>query len=134
MPETELIKITEGQYCAVYWTVAVRDELEKLSKNKNKRKFLSRCERHMELLSSHGPKDLNAEKFKNEGQFTLQRHSKKQIAVYAFKAYQLRIYGGFVAGRFICTEVDLAKKQNKADRGKLRSAADKLGEFLELGS
>ncbi|MEY2929895.1 MAG: hypothetical protein RL033_644 [Pseudomonadota bacterium] len=58
----------------------------------------------------------------------------KAIGVYAFKDNQARLYGATfpLNGKetFICSEIDSAKKQNKADQEKLKRAALNLRGFL----
>jgi len=58
----------------------------------------------------------------------------KSIAVCVFKDGQARLYGAsfMLDGKetFICSEIDPAKKRNKADQEKLKRAAQKLREYL----
>lgn len=73
-------------------------------------------------------KFLGEEKFKKQGSF---RTSKGvTVAVWEFKAWQWRVYGGIfsVVGKrtFVGVEVDADKKKDKADRAKLLSAAEIL--------
>lgn len=53
--------------------------------------------------------------------------------MWAVKAYQSRLYGckDGKTKRFIITECDLGKKQNKADQSRLKAAARKFGEIID---
>jgi hypothetical protein len=55
-----------------------------------------------------------------------------KVAVYVFKAYQLRVYGGYVAGRneFVCTEIEVTKKQDEANQAMLERAARHVGAMM----
>lgn len=57
----------------------------------------------------------------------------KDVAVFAVKAYQLRVYGGFatVGGRscFVCVKA-VRKRDTKADRSLLKRSAVVLREYL----
>lgn len=59
----------------------------------------------------------------------------RNVIVYAFKAYQFRIYGTYydIQGRkiFLGTACDPKKKQNKADANKLEKSAKETIEWLE---
>lgn len=81
----------------------------------------------MNHLSESGPEDLHAKQFKSEA-----RHKGadgKDVMVYAIKAYQLRIYGGWLRThplQFQCPEATI-KKDQKADQVQLKRVAKKLG-------
>lgn len=91
-----------------------------------------RCEKIMEFYGRDGPMNLTPDKFRNEGRFHTGGKRGKMIMISAFKASQVRVYGGKIpkVDCFICTEIDPAKKQDKADEAKLRRAARKLGRFI----
>lgn len=128
MSKRELKLVSQGEHCSVFWTHTVEKELKRLGKDPNKRKEITRCENHMRKFAEDGRSYLNDQKFKNEGHFSVGYQGGGRVAIYAFKAYQLRIYGGYVHGDFVCTDVDPAKKQNKANRSLLARAAQRLGE------
>lgn len=91
-------------------------------------------ERWMKLIADHGADAINDdEKFRFEGRYPDGTLSGRRVAIYAFKAWSLRVYGGFVGGDFLCVEVDLAKKKNKANPALLTSAARKIGERSQEG-
>lgn len=62
------------------------------------------------------------------------RGNGKEIAVFAFKAKGLRVYGVEMTldgqASFICSEIDTAKKQTRADPRKLQSAAKNVGHLF----
>ena len=70
--------------------------------------------------------------FKLEGRFAV-GGNKGERAIYAFKPWKLRVYGGFVerdgCRAFIAT-VAVEKKRDKANRDDLERAAQRLGEYL----
>jgi hypothetical protein len=72
--------------------------------------------------------------FVPEGRFPAGRPGMTDIAVYAAKSYQLRVYGGIVRIKgqsvFMCPE-GAVKKQNKADQAQLKRVAKILGEHHE---
>lgn len=69
----------------------------------------------------------NREQFVKEGNF-----GKDDEAVWAFKAFQFRVYGSSfqIDGKetFVCVTYDPAKKQNRADQVLLRAAGKALSE------
>ena len=95
-------------------------------------KWRARCEKIMEFYARHGPEDLSKEKFRSEHRYHTGGKSGKESMIYAFKAYQVRLYGGKIpdVDCFVCTEIDPAKKQDKADKTRLRRAARKLGRYI----
>lgn len=74
----------------------------------------------------------NSEQFRREGKFGTGQADGSEVAVYAIKAHQLRVYGGFKRIRgedvFFCVEA-AKKKRNKADQAQLKRVAEKLGEI-----
>jgi hypothetical protein len=58
-----------------------------------------------------------------------------QVAIFAFRALQARVYGAKleVDGQevFVCSEIDPAKKQQRADQAKLGRAAVKFGQIRD---
>jgi len=86
-------------------------------------------------LRRNGLKDLNNNTmFVTEGRFLSGRSGLADMAVYAAKSYQLRVYGGIVriSGQsvFLCPD-GTVKKQNKADRAQLERVAKILGDYHE---
>ena len=111
----------------IYMTREVFETYDKLEA-----KWRARCEKNMEFYGRHGPQNLSKDKFRSEDRFHTGGRSGKEIMIYAFKAYQVRLYGGKIpnVNCFICTEIDPAKKQDKADEDKLKRAARKLGRYI----
>lgn len=72
--------------------------------------------------------------FVREGKFPSGRPGMAEVAVYAAKAFQLRVYGGIVRIRgqsvFLCPEGAI-KKRNEADRAQLERVAKILGDYNE---
>jgi hypothetical protein len=67
---------------------------------------------------------------KKQGTFPTGERGGEKCAIFAFKAYQLRVYGGYIPGRdreFLCTEIEVAKKRDRANR--LKRSAKLLGEI-----
>ncbi len=87
-------------------------------------------------LRRNGFRDLsNSTLFVFEGRFPSGRPGMADMAVYAAKSNQLRVYGGIVRIKgqsvFLCPE-GAVKKQNKADQAQLKRVAKILGEHHEL--
>ena len=86
-------------------------------------------------IRRNGLKDLgNNTMFVAEARFPAGKPGMPEMALYAAKSYQLRVYGGIVriAGQsvFLCPE-GTVKKQNKADQAQLKRVAKILGEHHE---
>lgn len=93
-----------------------------------------RCEKWMRFFADDGHELLDDQKLKREGKFPSGQRGGTDITIWAFKAWQIRVYGGIVNGNhFIATEVDIAKKQDSADQATLKSAAKKLAELISSG-
>lgn len=78
---------------------------------------------------------LGQDKFKKEGNFPT-GHPGGDVAIWEFKAFQWRLYGGIaeIEGRrcFVGVAVDSDKKRNRADQELLRIAARRLGAYSEF--
>lgn len=122
---TDLIEICSGTKFRVLMTASVEKHLKKADK-----KQLVRCQMWMKKFSDDGFDFLTNEQLKHEGKFSVGDRKGTHVAIYAFKAWQLRIYGAVVGDKFIATEVDIAKKQNDADRPKLELAARKMADYI----
>lgn len=76
---------------------------------------------------------LNPLQFKKEGNF--KDGNGAEVAVWAFKAWKWRVYGGIltVSGKrcFVGTRVDPDKKKDKADQALLRATAKDIGRLFE---
>ena len=93
----------------------------------------ARCESIFGFYAKDGPGDLIKSQFRNEGRFSIGNRGGARVQIVAFKAGQLRVYGGLIPNStvFVCTEIDSAKKQNLADQDKLKRAARKLGKIMQ---
>ena len=96
--------------------------------DRNSRQHVTRILRILGWLRDRGRNQLkNTEQFRFEG-----RYGGGDIAIYAVKAHQLRVYGGFVnfdcGQAFVCIE-GIKKKKNKPNPNVLKRVAKKLGEI-----
>jgi len=87
-------------------------------------------QRRMEWLADDADHHFPADQFKPQGAFPA--GGGKEIRIKAFKAHQLRVYGGVpIGGRdYVFTDADI-KKQNDADRELLRNAAKRVGNLTQ---
>jgi|GEM_PF-3096417 len=76
---------------------------------------------------------LPPEQFKSEKRHSSGGRESKEIQVWAFKAFQQRLYGATVeidgVPTFVCAAYD-KKKSNRANSSLLKSVARKLGPYL----
>ncbi len=114
------VDVCSGKHCSVVMTTAVEEQFCRVDAKQR-----ARCLEWMKRFASDGPRLLDKQKFRHEGRFPVGDKKGTQVAIYAFKAWQLRLYGGMVGGVFVITEIDI-KKDDAADQGKLRAAAKKL--------
>jgi hypothetical protein len=72
--------------------------------------------------------------FVREGKFPSGRPGLADVAVYAVKSFQVRVYGGIIrikgASVFLCPD-GAVKKKDLADRAQLERVAKVLGEYHE---
>jgi hypothetical protein len=131
----EFERVRDGPYASVRLEPEVyRAYMQLFESNdtlsKKRRKHL---ERYFQRYCEIGPQALGEDKFKFEDSFPDGKG--RQVHVYAFKSFQLRLYGGIltVAGKrcFVGVRVDPSKKSDKADQGLLRSAANDIAELVE---
>ena len=122
----ELIEVCAGKSYKVLMTPAVHKHFGKADP-----KARARCQKWMKFFADDGHEFLDAEKLKHEGKFGTGHKNGNKVSIWAFKAWQLRVYGGVVSdGVFVATEIDTKKKQNAADQDLLESAARKLADYL----
>lgn len=131
----EFACVEDGPHASVRLSPDLHREYMQLFQNtdqlaKKRRKHL---ERYFARYCQLGHGSLGDDKFKFEDSFP-DGHG-KQVHVYAFKSFQLRIYGGIitVAGKrcFVGVRWDPSKKSNKANQQLLRLAADDIAELIE---
>ncbi|MDR6263993.1 hypothetical protein [Roseobacter sp. N2S] len=124
-----LLDVTNGRHCSVRLD-------KKIEKTIRKAPAINRAK--WETLVKHfaklGPEDFNSTQFKREGRFSLGLASGKKENIYVFKAYQLRVYGGYltIGGKlnFIFVEA-LIKKKDQVTQDFLKNIAKKVGEYHE---
>jgi len=123
----ELDCVEDGASFEVFMTKKVARVFEKADP-----KSRSRCRKWIKFYAEDGPKNLIDTQFKPEGRFNVGDAKGTKIQIYAFKAYQLRVYGGLIPGtnKFVCTEIDRTKKQDAADQNRLKRAASNLGKVI----
>lgn len=125
-----------GPVCDVYWNESYEKDFES---NKTEIKSAAKVVVTLRrMYCAHGPDNIagGSERLnRNEG-----RHSigGKRLMVWAFKHYQLRVYGveGSVNGKraFFASEVEPKKKKTGADQAQLKRAAERalsLAESIE---
>lgn len=124
MEELELI--CHGKAYRVSMLKSVAKEFKRLDATRR-----ARLLKWMGRYAEDGFEYLDAEKLKREGKFPLGGRNGAEIAILAFKAWQVRVCGGVVSGNhFIASEIDSSKKQDKADRALLERSAKKLLPFV----
>jgi hypothetical protein len=98
---------------------------------RNSRRHVVKIYQILKRLKDNGQRAVNnTEQFVREGSFPSGIAGGSDEVVYAVKAFQLRVYGGFrrLKGKsiFFCIEA-AKKKKDKADREQLKRVARKLG-------
>jgi hypothetical protein len=127
MSECDAILVVHGKTYTVWVTSAVHKELKKADK-----RMAAAIQENMQLFADGHP--LLNTKMANERRCPTGHRAGHQVMIFAFKAYQLRVYGshvdGFGAGKaFVCTEV-ATKKKDSADMEQLKRAALKLAPYF----
>ena len=115
-----------GEACDVYWNSSYEKVF--ISK-KTDMKSAAKVQATLETMYCHqGPDDMpggNERLNRNEGRHMVDG---KKLMVWAFKHYQLRVYGveGSVSGKraFFASVVEPKKKKDGADRDQLKRAAE----------
>lgn len=131
----EFVCVADGPYAAVRLSPDLHREYMQLfeSNDQLSKKRRKHLERYFARYCELGHQALGDDKFKFEDSFPDGRG--KQVHVYAFKSFQLRLYGGIltVAGKrcFVGVRSDPAKKSDKANQQLLRLAASDIAELLE---
>ena len=129
MKMEELVWLERG----TNWSIALTPEVA-ASLDAVDAKARARIRRYMKHFSTAGPTNLHKEVYRFEGRFPLGLSSGKKHAIYAFKGWQVRVYGGVIQvggkGTFVGTEIESSKKKDKANKKLLTQAAQKLGELL----
>ena len=120
--------VFSGANCSVRMTAKVKKAFEKADARSR-----ARCGKFMDFFAKDGRDNLIETQFRTEGRFRTGGKGSKEVLIYAFKAYQLRVYGGIdpQTGDFVCTEIDPSKQQSVADQEKLKRAAKIFGDLIE---
>lgn len=128
-------EIARGDCCLVLGSSAVRDLLQEHQRLSAKaRKDVHKVGLILRRLAEYGYENLqNTEQFKRQGKFPTGMRRGGEVAVYAVKSFQLRVYGGFIkvtegTSMFACVE-GAVKKRDSADQSQLLRVAKVLGEI-----
>lgn len=116
--------------------VFISRDVEKFLKSEQKganRKHVMKIHATLGSIRRFGFQGLeDATLFKSEGRYKSGQPGMADIAVYALKAWQIRVYGGIITRTgcsvFMLPEATI-KKVNKADMDQLSRVAKKLGEY-----
>lgn len=117
------VKVFDGAFCEVWLHKSVAKAVRDAP-------AADRARAHdiLRRLSEDGPEQFHDEQFKFEKRVTV---GHKKVAVYAVKAFQVRILGGWVEPppkRFVCPE-GVIKKKPVADQDQLERVARKVGDY-----
>lgn len=122
----KLEKVDDGAFASVWITRGASSDLRRQSA-KDRAKIRS----YIGLFAAHGHAALpNKEKFRHETKITVGKF--KNISVWAFKSFQVRLYGAMVpdkSNRFVCVAVDV-KKKDRADKALLERVAKEVVECV----
>ena len=124
---SDLKLVSDGKEFRVFMTPKVWDAFDATEDRAR-----ARCQKWMHRYANDGHQFLNDEQFKFEDRFAVGDEKGTRVAVYAFKAHHLRVYGALLPGTndFVCSEIDPAKKRPKANKTKLKAAATNLRPYL----
>ncbi len=120
-------RFADGLYGSVWLYDEAFDEYQGLCNRNDKTSTRERAtlSRYFPRFAETGPSGFQGDMLKSQGRFPDEEG--KLIQVYAFKAYQFRIYGvvesHFGKPAFVGTTCDPSKKSNQADKAKLKKAA-----------
>ncbi|MCR9129439.1 MAG: hypothetical protein NXI12_07955 [Alphaproteobacteria bacterium] len=120
-----------GATCDVYWNESYENEFRsRRVEPKSAAKLQAVLTR---MYCEHGPENIpgGSERLnRNEGRYLV---GGKRLLVWAFKDFQLRVYGveGSVHGKraFFASEVEPRKKKDGADQAQLKRAAERAVEL-----
>lgn len=118
-------RVATGDHCEVWLSPRAVKVMRKAAAQHR-----GRCARIMQRFAESGPDDLTDEMFKLEERFGVGPGSVR-IAVFAFKAFNLRVYGAYSRAErklFVCTHAAV-KKRDGADRDLLELVAREVWEI-----
>lgn len=100
---------------------------------RSNKRHVHKLQQILTKLAEYGLQHMgNIEQFRHEGKFQSGSTEKEKIAVYAVKAFQLRLYGGFVQRNgksyFVCVGF-AKKKKDRADQDQLKRVSSAIGEL-----
>lgn len=119
--------VYKGSFATIFMHGSVKEEAEKAPI-----KDQERVKNIIRRFAEEGPDRFPPDHLRKEGRFNIGDQQGRKEQVYAFKSYQLRVYGAFVPGHpgcFVFSEMEF-KKKNKADQDKLKRAASNLAEYV----
>lgn len=125
------VLLASGDACNIVALPDVNAAIERLDDQRRRRlRFI------MEKATEFGPRNMPPDQFKSEGRFPIGDRQGTQVMVFAFKVWQFRVYAAekHIGGKrtFVCTEVDVAKKKDRADRALLGKAATNFRPIFEM--
>ncbi|NTG19408.1 hypothetical protein G6L00_03055 [Agrobacterium rhizogenes] len=121
----DLKEVFSGKRFKVMMTLEVYEQFQSAETDRR-----ARILKWMKFYADDGHELLDNDKFRYEGKFSTSDKSGTKVSIYAFKAWQTRVYGGLVKSAiFVCTEIDLSKKRDLADQKLLKAAAKKLSKY-----
>lgn len=122
-------QLSKGDECVVMISGGALQFLEKYGKSKNK--DVRKAIQILGKLAKFGRDGVdNTEQFRREGRFPSGAKGGVPVAVYAVKAFQLRLYGGFVTAtgnRYFLVVEAAEKKKHRADQKLLARVGKELG-------
>jgi len=108
MEELELV--CEGRSYKVSMTASVAKAFKKVDAKER-----ARIIKWMNRFADDGAEFLDAEKLKHEGKYPLGNRAGTEVAIFAFKAWQVRVCGGARRGQPL--HCNRNRRQQKADKG-----------------
>lgn len=120
-------RFADGLYGSVWLYDEAYEEYQALCDRNDQTSTMEKAtlSRYFPRFADTGPTGFQGDMLKSQGRFPDDDGKQKQV--YAFKAYQFRIYGlienHFGKPSFVGTTCDPSKKSNLADTAKLKKAA-----------
>ncbi len=117
-------KLDTGNHCEIWAEPTIPRSLRNAEESD-----IARVQTILKHIMCNGHEGLPENGFELEGRFPSGVAGIQKQAVYVVKAYNVRVYGGYVGNkprRFVCVEGAI-KKQNKADLKQLKRVAKALG-------
>lgn len=132
MGKEEHPELEFASYPGVFRLALLKDVWGKLQRANVKAR--AKLDAIFRLYCQHGAEGFKPDKFKFEARVSVEGVN---VPVFVFKAWQVRVYGAQIDldghQTFVGTEIDLKKKQDKANQAMLRRAAHKLLPYAKKG-